>query len=223
MFLVLCFEKISSVLSLVSGDGTSVSYRVVHGPPASEALGPEMMFKIFTPRKGEDLHKSEVTALTIGEAHPMAGINPATLWFLNHADLGKIGVTEVAGDTQMWSVTSLLFPGCGIFIVETGTFLGKPGTVGHLPSGPLGAMSAYQVVQKYASVLTTSGATPVPTWWDVSPAWGLMKMQILGPAPDRLNRISRAQKSAFSVCPPGESDACVCVAVCPGLAQVSAQ
>ena len=134
------------MLRLISGDWSSVCHRVVHGLPASESLGPETMFKIFNPRKGEELPKSELTAVTIGEAHPMPGINPATLWFLNHADLGKIGVTEVAGDTQMWSVTILLFPGCGIFIVETETFLGKPRTVGHLHSGPLGAMSAYQVV-----------------------------------------------------------------------------
>ena len=50
---------------------------------------------MFNHRKGEDLYRSELTVVMIREAHPMSGI----LDPLTHADLGKIGVTGVAGDT----------------------------------------------------------------------------------------------------------------------------
>ena len=43
-------------------------------------------------------------------------------------------------------MTLLLFPGCDIFIVESRTFPQKPRTVGHLHSGPLGAMSVDRLV-----------------------------------------------------------------------------
>lgn len=62
--------------------------------PASESLEPEVMFKMFNHRKGEDLYKSELRVVMIREAHPMPGI----LDPLIHADLGKIRVTGMAGN-----------------------------------------------------------------------------------------------------------------------------
>lgn len=83
------------MLHVVSDHWTSVSQRMAYGPPASESLKPEVMFKMFNHRKGEDLYRSELTVVMIREAHPMSGI----LDPLTYADLGKIGVTGVAGDT----------------------------------------------------------------------------------------------------------------------------
>lgn len=60
-------------------------------------LEPEVMFKMFNHRKGEDLYRSELRVVMIREAHPMSGI----LDPLTHADLGKIRVTGVAGDTLL--------------------------------------------------------------------------------------------------------------------------
>lgn len=37
-----------------------------------------------------------------------------------------------------------------------------------------------------------------------------MKMQILGPSPDRLNQNFQSQEISISTCPPGESDALQC-------------
>ena len=73
---------------------------------------------------------------------------PGILDPLTHADLGKIRVTGGRGHSTplMWLMTLLLFPGCGIFIVETRTFPQKPRTLGHLHSGPVGAKSVDQLV-----------------------------------------------------------------------------
>lgn len=170
------FWKIFSMLSLVSGNWTRICQRVVCGQPAPESLGPEVIFRIFNDRKGKDWRGPTY-------ARP----SPCGFWIM--ADLGKIRVTGVVEDTWMWWTTILLCPGCGTFIANTGTFPGRPRTVGHVHSRPLGAMFIFQLAQKYVNIFTTSGATTVQsTGWMSALPEALWKYRFLGPAPDRLNQ-----------------------------------
>ena len=61
--------------------------------PASESLEPEVMFKMFNHRKGEELYRSELRVVMIRDDPTPGILDP-----LIHADLGKIRVTGVAGN-----------------------------------------------------------------------------------------------------------------------------